>query len=725
MTVSTTSVIAGPYAGNNLNNTYSYPFGIDTDAEIAVYETDNTGVTSLLTLTVDYTVNRATKTVTRVAGVLPTGYEWYLRSNITPVQATSFAGQGKFYPALHEAAFDKLTLLYQQLKDVTGRVLRLSSYDGSGTSTELPKPAGGMAFGWDVSGTAIINYALQTGTSLVDLAAATGSSLIGFIQTATGSVIRTVKSKLSDHLDLFDFMTSAQIANVQSFAFTTDVSVPVQAAINWLSNNPNKHIKASAGGYLLNENIYAIYDVILNPNFNSSSLLGGGITVEGDGKMSRYDYKNATYQGTVFKFNNNKGLVTSNAGAQKTWNQHWTKLSVIGDTTGILWNAGWSPQWSVYDSLFVGNSNTSTTGTAFMCGDSWISTFSNMEVVGRSDLTVGTSGEGFVFQPSTSGGGNNLFLNITGAYFGASAVRFGGPYSATYKDYIQYWSTNNKVINCQGQYSADGVKFQHRFGDSIIENTWGEQNTNADVTVNNSCTGLKFIKGSFRSNTATTTALIVLGGNSGSATTDACTNISFDGSFFFCNVAGGTNYIPGVRRYKSALDIRFKRCKVYNGGSSFVVVDSDDVPGEVVFEDNNYFPIEASSELSPSRRYVYMPTSSTFTDYSYNLRRADFVPKDVPVASFNMSACRYVPELIRTNTIGNPVTLLLPQISGASGRKVTSTIIKPYGANTVTIDAGAGYTIKGAQTATLTPAYSCIKIQHSGSGNVTWDVLGN
>jgi len=64
-----------------------------------------------------------------------------------------------------------------------------------------------------------------------------GSSLVGFLQAGTGAVARTVQGKLRDVVSVFDFMTSAQIADVQSNAYSVDVSGAVQAAIDANATN--------------------------------------------------------------------------------------------------------------------------------------------------------------------------------------------------------------------------------------------------------------------------------------------------------------------------------------------------------------------------------------------------------------------------------------------------------------------------------------------------------
>jgi hypothetical protein len=64
------------------------------------------------------------------------------------------------------------------------------------------------------------------------LAASGGSALVGFLQSGSGAQARTAQSKMRDVVSVFDFMTSAQIADVQARTYSVDVSGAVQAAID-------------------------------------------------------------------------------------------------------------------------------------------------------------------------------------------------------------------------------------------------------------------------------------------------------------------------------------------------------------------------------------------------------------------------------------------------------------------------------------------------------------
>ena len=137
MTVNTTSITSGPYTGNGVTTSFPYTFKAFTDANVIVYQTVG-GIQYTRTLGTHYSV-----TGTGVDGggnvVMVTapasGDEIYIRSNYSAEQLTDFDSQGGFYPDTHEDAFDKQTMLIQQLQDVQNRTLRISN---SNSNTSLP-----------------------------------------------------------------------------------------------------------------------------------------------------------------------------------------------------------------------------------------------------------------------------------------------------------------------------------------------------------------------------------------------------------------------------------------------------------------------------------------------------------------------------------------------------------------------------------------------------------
>lgn len=64
---------------------------------------------------------------------------------------------------------------------------------------------------------------------IASLASSIGASLVGFLQSGAGAVLRTAQDKLRERITPFDFMTAAQIADVQAGTKLLDVTAPMQA----------------------------------------------------------------------------------------------------------------------------------------------------------------------------------------------------------------------------------------------------------------------------------------------------------------------------------------------------------------------------------------------------------------------------------------------------------------------------------------------------------------
>lgn len=81
---------------------------------------------------------------------------------------------------------------------------------------------------------------------------ATNASAVSFLQSGTGAVETTVQTKLRTGVDVsvFDFLTTAQIAVVQSYSFGEDVTTECQAALD-AAHASNRNLYFPAGGYLV------------------------------------------------------------------------------------------------------------------------------------------------------------------------------------------------------------------------------------------------------------------------------------------------------------------------------------------------------------------------------------------------------------------------------------------------------------------------------------------
>lgn len=86
-------------------------------------------------------------------------------------------------------------------------------------------------------------YGIQT--ILPSLALTSGASLVGYQASGAGTVATTVNSKLSERKSMWDFLTPAQIADTQKASPVLDLSVPMQAARDWLASSQHPTDKAN------------------------------------------------------------------------------------------------------------------------------------------------------------------------------------------------------------------------------------------------------------------------------------------------------------------------------------------------------------------------------------------------------------------------------------------------------------------------------------------------
>lgn len=130
MTISSENRKAGPYTGNDSTSAFPFAFKVFSAADVLVVHTDLGSVESTLTLGTDYTValnpnqdSNPGGTVTLPAP-LTSGYLLTLTSNVANLQPTNLTNQGGFYPAVLNAALDRLTILIQQVIEQLSRAVK-------------------------------------------------------------------------------------------------------------------------------------------------------------------------------------------------------------------------------------------------------------------------------------------------------------------------------------------------------------------------------------------------------------------------------------------------------------------------------------------------------------------------------------------------------------------------------------------------------------------------
>jgi hypothetical protein len=115
--------------------------------------------------------------------------------------------------------------------------------------------------------TALAYAANTVGKFLKDLATS-GSSGIGYLAPMTGAVTRFVSDRLFDRVSVFDFMTTAEIADVRSGAGVLDIQPALQAALDAMASAGGGCLRIPKGVYTIGSGLVMSSDDI--------QLLGDG-----------------------------------------------------------------------------------------------------------------------------------------------------------------------------------------------------------------------------------------------------------------------------------------------------------------------------------------------------------------------------------------------------------------------------------------------------------------
>jgi len=163
-------------------------------------------------------------------------------------------------------------------------------------------------------------FANQTDTiplsELDDNFAAVGASNnVSYTPSGTGAVATTTQAKLRQTVSLWDFMTAAQIADVQAKTYTLDTSAAVTAAITYVGGQGGGVIYVPSGGYRLNTAIVCTYSGVQIVGAGGDILHNGGTDADAATKFWWFGSAGAT----MFTFSS-----PSNASGSKRSNQGLT-----------------------------------------------------------------------------------------------------------------------------------------------------------------------------------------------------------------------------------------------------------------------------------------------------------------------------------------------------------------------------------------------------------------
>ncbi|HCQ3644398.1 TPA: hypothetical protein OKD57_001155 [Escherichia coli] len=130
MTVST-EVDHNEYTGNGVTTSFPYTFRIFNKSDLVVQVVDLNENVSVLTLDTDYTVTGAggyNGGSVVLSEALARGHQISIARELPVTQEMDLRNQGKFFAEVHENAFDKLTMLIQQVRSWFSLALRKPSF---------------------------------------------------------------------------------------------------------------------------------------------------------------------------------------------------------------------------------------------------------------------------------------------------------------------------------------------------------------------------------------------------------------------------------------------------------------------------------------------------------------------------------------------------------------------------------------------------------------------
>lgn len=236
------------FVGNNVTTAFSYDFKIYAQDYLQVIVTnDATEVQTTLVITTDYTVAGVGAstggTVTLVdanqawldagSNGLKTGYTLTIVGSTPFTQTTDIRNQGPYYPSLHEDAFDKLTMLIQELNAKIRRA-PLFAYLAGVADRVFPNPDPGKAIIWGATG--------QLENTLVDI-----NAIDAAITSTTASAAAAAASQASATASQAAASASAALAstyigasiNLQDYGsvLNANLTIPSNATYSFIRVN--------------------------------------------------------------------------------------------------------------------------------------------------------------------------------------------------------------------------------------------------------------------------------------------------------------------------------------------------------------------------------------------------------------------------------------------------------------------------------------------------------
>lgn len=245
MTVST-EVDHNEYTGNGVTTSFPYTFRIFHKSDLVVQVVDLSENITELTLDTDYTVTGAggyTGGNVVLSSPLANGYQISISRELPVTQETDLRNQGKFFAEVHEDAFDKLTMLIQQVASWFGLALRRPTikskfYDAKQYRiANLADPVNDQ----DAVNTRSMRSYVEK------MIAGVVGGFGWFLQEGAGAVYRTFQNKMRESVSVLDMGAKGD--------GVTDDSEAIHRALAL-----GRNVYFPAGNYLISRLIYPYHD---------------------------------------------------------------------------------------------------------------------------------------------------------------------------------------------------------------------------------------------------------------------------------------------------------------------------------------------------------------------------------------------------------------------------------------------------------------------------------
>lgn len=309
MTVTSSIRKAGPYTGNGVATTFAFAFKVFAATDLQVVKLDGTtGVQTTLVLNTDYSVALnadqnaspgGTITYPLSGSPLASPNTVTLAGNIDALQNTSLLTAGGFYPGVIETAFDKLTILIQQILGLK-KSLQGPVSDAASLNMELPSAVAraSKALGFDSAGQPI---AIPAGSAVTD------SSAVTWLSPLTGAASRVMSSKLAEIVSVKDFGAVGDGTTNDGPAFMAAAATGADILVPWTATGYNlgsSVIPIKTGQFIRGQN-----QVLLKSTSSTACFMLQGYDKESGAAHFSFDMTGAPAGSSAIRFDTSVNVV--------------------------------------------------------------------------------------------------------------------------------------------------------------------------------------------------------------------------------------------------------------------------------------------------------------------------------------------------------------------------------------------------------------------------------